>query len=563
MSTPPETDFATQIMNAAITYDTPAAMPAVAMPPAETIADLERQIKKLKAETKATKKRAAERYTQMLHATRHAERTQEAFKREKEDRLDSEMKAVKAYCALKKKFDNLEQEDEQAQRSSRLHSQLQELYTSKNRLQADLAQKTMALVAAHQGLKILSSKSQEDKEHIRLQTKQAYDKALAEGQKLWKEDSAATAKKQSQELESTRKENELLREQLRKSQQALDWHKTQLQQQSAQRVVVKSSPMAAGIHAGFPLATQQSPSQATDQRKRRRSKSTGYVDSVTCKYIQADFNSNASLPKPEQQAGNTNTVVTPTRRKAPAGGRQPSQSPTTPTLLPQGLNLNASSMQPHQLAQAQPQARGPTLAHVQSFTQTPAQIEAEMQRIVMQATRKGTLHQFREFAMGVNARNQQAGRSPIGTIALWHAFKARSAQEEGIQKPGGIQFALQSPSQALGTPFTQHAVQAFNGQSPLPNQAIGFGAAQQMQTPQVYQQSQQSASPNYIQFQDGNLYPSPPEDLHGDPSANTLPVCVHCHQEWWNDTCDAGEPCQNCTLSGTSCERPKCHKNPG
>ncbi|KAF9692707.1 hypothetical protein EKO04_009061 [Ascochyta lentis] len=35
-------------------------------------------------------------------------------------------------------------------------------------------------------------------------------------------------------------------------------------------------------------------------------------------------------------------------------------------------------------------------------------------------------------------------------------------------------------------------------------------------------------------------------------------VCLHCHENWWNDSCDAGEPCQNCVGSGTACQRPQC-----
>ena len=43
------------------------------------------------------------------------------------------------------------------------------------------------------------------------------------------------------------------------------------------------------------------------------------------------------------------------------------------------------------------------------------------------------------------------------------------------------------------------------------------------------------------------------------PAGSLLTVCLHCHENWWNDTCDAGEPCQNCIGAHKLCERPGCH----
>lgn len=42
------------------------------------------------------------------------------------------------------------------------------------------------------------------------------------------------------------------------------------------------------------------------------------------------------------------------------------------------------------------------------------------------------------------------------------------------------------------------------------------------------------------------------------PSGPPIPTCLHCHENWWNDSCDAGEPCQNCIGSQVVCERPRC-----
>jgi hypothetical protein len=507
MSTPPETDFATQIMHATITFDTPAVTPTPAMSPTEKIADLESQIKALKVRKQSAEKRAAERYKQMLHATRHAERTQVALKRETEDKLDSEMKAIKAFHALKQKIADLEHENAQEQRSARTFTQLQELQSANNRLQAQLVQEKEAFAGVRHTLKQMNDKSEEYKEEIRLQAKEAYDKGLAERQKLWKEEharrSAAATQKQSQELESIRKANERLKQQLQKSQQTIEWYKAQLQQQPAQRAGVQDSPTAAGIHAGFPLATQQSPSQVTHQRMRRRANSTRYVGLFVGKHVQADMNSDEDLPAPEQQGGNANNLATP-KRKISAGNRKLSQNPAMPTRLPQGLNTNISPVQPVQQAQVQ--------------------AKAHEQAVLMQAQRTGNTQRFRDFVLRANASRRNAGRSQLNVVQLWHVF-SRQLAEEGSQQPsasisgegssqanisgnfatmqnlsqGGGQLALQSSFQAPATPVIQHAHHSFNNQSPFSTRALDFEAAEKMQTPQLYQQSPRSALQTHMQ----------------------------------------------------------------
>lgn len=168
------------------------------------------------------------------------------------------------------------------------------------------------------------------------------------------------------------------------------------------------------------------------------------------KHVQADTNSNAGLPTPEQHQGNTNTVSTPTRRKVPTGGRQPSQNPSTPTRLPQGLESDASPLQPLQHTQAHAQSHSVTEAFVQPCIKTQAQAQAEVQAIITQATREGTLEQFREFVTSVNARDRQAGRSQSSTVVLWYAFKARSAREGNQQPPGSVSGQDGSQANASG-----------------------------------------------------------------------------------------------------------------
>jgi hypothetical protein len=50
-----------------------------------------------------------------------------------------------------------------------------------------------------------------------------------------------------------------------------------------------------------------------------------------------------------------------------------------------------------------------------------------------------------------------------------------------------------------------------------------------------------------------------PSAVSNSVSGKLPPVtCVHCHENWWNESCDGGEPCQNCISSKKTCERPRC-----
>lgn len=106
-------------MNSAIAFDTPAAPSDPALSPADEITELKRKVEALEADKQELKKRAAERYKNMLHATRHAERTEQALQREKEDKMDMEMTAMKCFRGLKQTIADLEIQVSQEQRSER------------------------------------------------------------------------------------------------------------------------------------------------------------------------------------------------------------------------------------------------------------------------------------------------------------------------------------------------------------------------------------------------------------------------------------------------------------
>lgn len=514
----------------------------------------------------------------------------------------------------------------------------------------------------------MSSKSQEDKNQIKLELNQSFEKALTEHQKWWKEESArqlaAATQKRPQGHESTRQENERLKKQLQESQEALYWHKAQLKQQSRKRGGSQGSPMTAGIHAGFPLATQKSPPRATDQtRKRRRDISTEYVSTAVNGDVEADKSSDASLPAPERQRGYANPAATPARNSLSAT-LPLIRNPAMPTRLPQGLNTNTSPQQPGPQVQTQALHQAQAQSSAQTWAQAQEQTKAKVKTIFEHAQHTGTMRQFHAFMTHANASIQKTGQPQLGIEQLWHMFSQNTAQQANQQPTtpmngqrssqfndscilalmqdhpqGGGQIALQSSFRPPATLVAQPAYQPFSIQSPSFNAANSFGSAGSMPVNQLCQQSPPFVTQNSMQSlsnmssdpmltltaeynenspavsftdtsvgqlalqqfqttdddlalptqfpahsQDGNLYPCPPENLQAyqqaneptdfgdipaqasptlDPPLQDFPVCVRCHEKWWNETCDADEPCQNCVHSGKACERPKCHLHPG
>ncbi|KAF1927549.1 uncharacterized protein M421DRAFT_170002 [Didymella exigua CBS 183.55] len=488
MSTPPDGSYITQILNAG--FFVPATVPAPTMSQTEEIAELKRLNKALKAEKDATDKRASERYRDFLHADRRAERTEQALKNEKWERTDDQIKAVRLYNCFKDNIARLEADFAQAQQLEHSHVQLQELQTANTRLQGELAQhrEAAARVQTSQSnaLKKVQVKYEAEKQQFKEQSEKEFQKRLAEKEKQWKDEStrhSATAiQKWMKQYQSMQQEIERLQQQLKQSQQALDWHKGQLQQQYPQRVGFQGPQMAAGIHAGFPLTTLQSPQQDKDQaRKRRRLNSTG--------------DAHASMP--EQGGGNTSTT-TP-KRKMPSLARQSSQNAVTPTRLSQHPATTASPLQSLQQAQSQ--------------TQALANWQVQEQDILLQAQQNGSYQLFHQFFARMNADRQKVGHPQLTIMQAWSAFNQQLLALRARQNPsqlifqhdasmsqnmalGDRQATLQSPFLPMATLFDQQTHQSVNIQSPLSRRAGNFGTFQSMQLPQQCQQSPQSLPQN-------------------------------------------------------------------
>lgn len=475
----------------------------------EEISELKRQNEALKIKNEAATERAACRYKDMVHANRRAERAEQTLRNEAWERQDDQLKAFRLYSSYKEEIKNLKLELAQAQQSGYSHAQLQELQTAITRLEAELAQQKEAAARVQtsqsKAFKHMQAQYEADKQRSKEQSEREYQKRLTEQAKQVRDEftrkSTVAIEKLTKQHESTLQENERLKQQLKQTQQMLEWHKGQTQQHLAQRAGSQGARIPAGIHAGFPPPTQQSPAQIKDKaRKRRRLNSTGCVGRVETRNVQNNANSDAGIPTPEHQQGRVdNSAMTP-KRKAPGGARQPSQKPATPTRLQQRPTTSASP--------------------IQSFQQSQHQVQA----VLLQAQRTGNQQLFDQFVQRLNADRAKAGHSQLTpdqalpTFNRWITQRAshqpsapmashgdpqlsvqRNVSMMQNQNQGHCQVGLQSPFLPMSTPFDQQTLRSVNTQSPLSNRACGFGSAQQMQLPQQYQQSPHGTSQNNLQ----------------------------------------------------------------
>ncbi|KAF1343754.1 hypothetical protein EJ07DRAFT_160660 [Lizonia empirigonia] len=193
----------------------------------EDMAELTRLNKRLRAERDTALKRAEERYKDMMHANRHAERADQALKKEIWERHDDQTKATNLFCRYKETIHALQSGSTHMQQAGSSAEHVQTLQTDNARLQATLSeQKEQAArqqTRAEETIRRLHAKIESDQTQIR--------------------------KEAAQHWEAT---------------QMLEWQKKQMQQQTAQRTGLQIQQVNAGIHAGFPMP----PNRALAGRKR-------------------------------------------------------------------------------------------------------------------------------------------------------------------------------------------------------------------------------------------------------------------------------------------------------
>ncbi|KAF2628582.1 hypothetical protein BU25DRAFT_467310 [Macroventuria anomochaeta] len=508
MSTPNTPPCISQILSAVI-LNPVNTLQTAAMSQIEEIAELKRLNQELRAEKEAAVKRAARRHKDMMHANRRAERAEQALRNEALERQDDKTKASTLFCSYKETIKYLELGVAQAQCSGLYDERFQAMQTANAGLEAALAQQKEATAhlqtSAEETVQKLQVKFEADKTQTRKQADQDCEKRLAEMKKQMSEvfsrKSQAAMEKIQTAQQSSQAENESLKQQLQQALQMVEWHKTQAQQQTAQRGGLQGSQMAAGIHAGFPLP-RQSPVQVKEApNKRRRLDSMG----------------NSGVPTPDRQRSRENSMgssapATTPKRKAPGTSRehaQSSQQPVTPTRQSttsrqhQHLNTHASPLQPFQQPQSPAQA---SLLHTQS------------------ALRRQQL--FQKFFQQLNASRVKAKYpqlSPQEALPAFNNFMARAANQQPsspmpshdghqptlqqfvsmgrtLSQETGTQAELRSPFLPVSPPFGQQTFASFTVQSPLSNRKIGSVSVQQIQSsheqPQVQRETRQGNLPS-------------------------------------------------------------------
>lgn len=246
-------------------------------------AELTRLNAELRAEKEGALKRAAKRHKDMMHANRRAERAEQLLEKESLERRDDKVKATNLFCMYKQTIQALEIGLAQAQQAGPSDERFQAAQAANNNLQAALvAQKNKAdqqQATAEGIIGGLRAEIEGFRERFKKEAAQHYEALFAEKEKRLRDelsDKAQADKASSQGAYTT--EIEGLKLQLQQAQQTVEWQKKQTQIQTAQRTDLQKQHMVAGVHAGFPLSTQQSPNQLKEgPNKRRRLDSMGSV----------------------------------------------------------------------------------------------------------------------------------------------------------------------------------------------------------------------------------------------------------------------------------------------
>ena len=529
MSGPHTPHCITHILSAAIAAPADPSPPA-AMSQAEEIAELIRLNEELRAEKESAVKRAAKRYKDMMHANRRAERAEQALKNEVLERQDDRMKASALFCSYKRTIKNLEVAITQAQRTVPRDEQIQALQAANAGLEAAFAQQkeaTSQMQTALQGsvhefeakIEIQKAQTKKEAEHL-------CEKRLAVTKKQMSDHFSRKAEVAVSRIQKAHQcikiENEGLKNKLHQTQQMVEWHKTQAQQQAAQRGSAQGSQMAAGIHASFPLLPQHSFAQVKETaNKRRRLNSTGCAIAIRSGGTgnQADFYSDTGITTPDRQRNRANSMESSApasipRRKAPNACRdqeQSSRQSVTPT------RQNTKPRQ-HQLSD-------PNASSLQSFHQSPSQAQASCLH-AQSVIRRQQL--FQNFCQQLNANRMNAGYPQVSlqeALPFFNKYEApivnqplsilmssqdghRSTLQQSVPmgQQEGARAGLQSPFLPVAKPFGQQTSASFNVHPPISNWGVESMSVPQIQS--LYKQRQQ---------------PPPQGNLQGDLQSSAIP----------------------------------------
>lgn len=336
----PTASYIDQILSAAIS-----APASNVTSEADEDTELRHHDERLRVEIDSAKRRAAARYKDKIHANRRAERAEMALKREVRERRGDAAKAYGLFCGYKAALKNLEDTVAQLQRNGS-SERCEALEAAATRLEAASAQQEKdaieAKAEAQKTIDYLNTKLECQKDQIKSNIKQ-HDENLAEVKRQMDKQCQLRVHVAISQLQATSQsrenENKELKRQLQQSQRLLDQYKVQAQQQGFERGRTQGVPIAAGIHAGFPLQPSQSPVHAKESsRKRRKLNSVGYVVTMRDADNWSNSNRDASVPTSDRKFSHSNPIAsstpssTPRKKAATArkGQTQYPQQPTTP-----------------------------------------------------------------------------------------------------------------------------------------------------------------------------------------------------------------------------------------
>ncbi|KAJ8108853.1 hypothetical protein OPT61_g7885 [Boeremia exigua] len=499
----------------------------------EEIAELRFVITGLKAEKIAAVERAARRHMEMMHANRRAERAEQALKHESKERLDDQMKAFSLFCSYKATIKDLEAYKSQALQDIARHENLQRLHAADAASQAAFTQQKESMVQAQSDaqktIQGLEEKIKSERMQARREAEQLFKQQAAAMSKRVNEYSSKAEEKLRQlqnALQSANDDNTRLKKELQKALQAVEWHKTQKQQRTAQHGTVANRQMPAGIHAGIPLPPQPSLSQGKVSPKRIRRDSLECSTPVEGTYNHSNVYGDASSTTPDRRSSGGKSrqshrpTSTPTRKKPDLskGQVQSPQCPVTPTrqmktVQPhQRLNSNTHALQlPHQ-SQSQAQNR-PLQMPMNQFEQN-----------LLQSIQKMDAHMTNTVLSQVS--NQNAITVDNNDIARMQSFGQAPDRDSTQPIPQQQATGVYTPDQRVAVQAGAHSLY-MPASNPMqqstfaPWQTNQPQALQQVQSQYQSQQQQQQQQPSYVNPQ-----------FHGMPNQaqnNVMPMLTSSH----------------------------------
>ncbi|KAF1349333.1 hypothetical protein EJ07DRAFT_159849 [Lizonia empirigonia] len=336
----------------------------------EDMAELTRLNKRLRAERDTALKRAEERYKDMMHANRHAERADQALKKEIWERHDDQTKATNLFCRYKETIHALQSGSTHMQQAGSSAEHVQTLQTDNARLQATLSEQKEQAADSRQGRKRRSVVSTPRLSRIRHKSgKRLLNTGRSQAKASTGNADVGVAKETNATADCT--------------------------------AYGPSDPAGECRHSCWlPNAPQQSPGWPKEApNKRRRLDSMGSVYRNQDRRELANTRSNASIPTPVRQQSRANSTRSDASATTPKGKslsgsreqRQLTQQQTTPnrqstTCRQQKRPVQASPLQKPQQSQREPQSLPP---HLQGIPQAEQFFSRFLQQLNAQRLAKG------------------------------------------------------------------------------------------------------------------------------------------------------------------------------